>query len=109
MTRHCRSALGHAYGSPGDKAHASQVLNELTELASRQYVPSYDIAVVYLGPGDREDAYRWLAEAFDERSSWMVYLNMDPRPDNLRSEPRFRSRYERQGCRISRANCLNGC
>jgi TolB-like protein len=88
---HCRSALGHAYGISGDKAHARQVLDELRTMATRQYVPSYDIALVYLGLGDKEEAYRWLEKAFDERSAWMVYLNMDSRLDTLRSEPRFKS------------------
>jgi TolB-like protein len=87
---HCRSALGHAYGVSGDKAHARQVLDELNALATHQYVPSYDIAIVYLGLGEKEEAYRWLEKAFDERSAWMVYLNMDPRLDNLRSESRFK-------------------
>jgi len=87
---HCRSALGHAYGLSGDKAHARQVLDELNALSTRQYVPSYDIAIVYLGLGYKEEAYRWLEKAFDERSAWMVYLNIDPRLDNLRSESRFK-------------------
>jgi TolB-like protein/DNA-binding winged helix-turn-helix (wHTH) protein/Tfp pilus assembly protein PilF len=87
---YCRSALGHAYGVSGDKAHARRVLKELKALATRQYVPSYDIAIVYLGLGDKEEAYRWLQKALDERSAWMVYLNMDPRLDNLRSESRFK-------------------
>jgi TolB-like protein/DNA-binding winged helix-turn-helix (wHTH) protein len=94
---HCRSALGHAYGLSGDRAHARQVLDELKELATRQYVPSYDIAIVYLGLGDKEEAYRWLEKAFDERSAWMVYLNMDPRLDNLRSESRFTGLVRRVG------------
>ncbi len=87
---HCRSALGHAYGMSGDRAHAKQILDELQTLSTRQYVPAYDVAIVYLGLGNKEQAYRWLEKAFDERSAWMVYLNMDPRLDSLRSEPRFR-------------------
>jgi TolB-like protein/DNA-binding winged helix-turn-helix (wHTH) protein len=94
---HCRSALGHAYGISGDKAHARQVLDELRTMATRQYVPSYDIALVYLGLGDKEEAYRWLEKAFDERSAWMVYLNMDSRLDRLRSEPRFKELVRKVG------------
>jgi hypothetical protein len=54
-------------------------------------VPSYDIAIVYLGLGDKEQGYRWLEKALDERSAWMVYLNLDPRLDSLRSEARFKT------------------
>jgi tetratricopeptide (TPR) repeat protein len=87
---HCRSALGHAYGISGAKTRAREILDEIKTLATRQYVPSYDIAIVYLGMGDKEEAYRWLQKALDERSAWMVYLNIDPRLDNLRSESRFK-------------------
>jgi len=94
---YCRSALGHAYGVSGQKTQAIQILNELKALAGRQYVPSYDIAIVYLGLGEKEEAYRWLEKAYDERSAWMVYLNMDPRLDDLRSELRFKGLVRKVG------------
>src|SRR5207237_63460 len=56
---YCRSALGHAYGVSGDKKHARQILYELKALATHQYVPSYDVAIVYLGLREKEEAYRW--------------------------------------------------
>lgn len=94
---YCRSALGHAYGVSGEMAHARRILNELKALATHQFVPSYDIAIVYLGLGDKVEAYRWLEKAFDERSAWMVHLNLDPRLDDLRSEPRFKELVRKVG------------
>jgi len=90
-TSQYRSALGYAYGMSGDRAHARQILDELKSLSGRQYVPAYDLAIVYVGLGDKEQAYQWLEKAFAERSARMVYLNMDPRLDNLRSEARFKA------------------
>ncbi len=86
---HATAALGHAYGVSGDVTRANQILAQLKQLSTQRYVPAYDIAMVYLGLGKKEEAYRWLEKGFEERSAWMVYLNMDPRLDILRSEPRF--------------------
>ncbi len=59
-------------------------------------MPSYDIAIVYLGLGEKEEVYRCLEKALDERSAWMAYLNMDPRLDGLRSELRFKELVRRR-------------
>jgi tetratricopeptide (TPR) repeat protein len=91
------AALGHAYGVSGDVVHANQVLNQLKELSKHRYVPAYDIAMVYLGLGEKEQAYRWLEQGFEERSAWMVYLNLDPRLDGLRADPRFQELVHRVG------------
>jgi hypothetical protein len=77
--------------------HANQVLNQLKELSKHRYVPAYDIAMVYLGLGEKEQAYRWLEQGFEERSAWMVYLNLDPRLDGLRADPRFQELVHRVG------------
>jgi len=30
-----------------------------------------------------------LQKAYEDRSHWLVWLNLDPRFDNVRSDPRF--------------------
>jgi hypothetical protein len=47
------------------------------------------VALVYAGLGEKEQAFAFLNKAFDERSHWLVWLRLDPRWDNLRSDPRF--------------------
>jgi Flp pilus assembly protein TadD len=94
---HTRSALGHAYGVSGDKVKAKEVLGQLKELSKQRYVPAYDIAMVYLGMGEKEEAFRWLERGYEERSAWMVYLNIDPRLDGLHTDPRFRELVHRVG------------
>lgn len=98
---HATAALGHAYGASGDPVRAHQVLSEVKGLSQHRYVPAYDIAMVYLGLGDKEQAYQWLEKGFEERSSWMTYLNLDPRLDKLRHEPRFRELVHRVGLPLS--------
>jgi eukaryotic-like serine/threonine-protein kinase len=81
--------LGHTYAIAGNRSEAERVLTELQFEASARYVSPYDIAVIHAGLGDRVAAIRALNEAFDDRSAWMVFLNVDPRLDALREEGAF--------------------
>jgi eukaryotic-like serine/threonine-protein kinase len=50
-----------------------------------------------LGLGDNDQAFAWLKKAFLERSWYLVLLRVDPRLDNLRSDPRFQDLVRRVG------------
>jgi len=56
---------------------------------SAAYVPAYDIALVCAGLGWKDQALDYLSRAHQERSGWMTYINVDPRLDPLREDPRF--------------------
>ena len=47
------------------------------------------MAVVHVGLGDTEQAFRWLDTAFDARAWELGALNAIPLFDALRSDPRF--------------------
>ncbi len=81
--------LGLVYGLAGRKDEANQVLNELLELNRHRYVTSPAVANVYIGLGDKDQAFVWLEKAFQERSNNMVWLKVWPGWDPLRSDPRF--------------------
>jgi len=84
-----KSSLGHAYAVAGDTARARGILAELKQAAAQSYVPSYWFAVVYAGIGDHDQALRYLQRAYDERSTVLAYLLIDPRLAPLRSDNRF--------------------
>jgi hypothetical protein len=65
------------------------VLAELTELSGQRYVSAYNFAVLHAGLGDREQAFHWLQKVEEDRSEWFAAVNVDPRLDGLRSDPRF--------------------
>ena len=54
-----------------------------------KYVTPYGVALVYAGPDYKDQAFAWLNKAYEGRSHWLVWLNRDPRWDQLRSDPRF--------------------
>jgi hypothetical protein len=52
-------------------------------------VAAYDRPVIYAGLNQTDSALEWLQRGYEERSSWMSYLKVEPRLDLLRSDPRF--------------------
>jgi serine/threonine protein kinase/tetratricopeptide (TPR) repeat protein len=81
--------LGYAYGVTGDRKRAIAAVEELKTTSLRGYVPPFNLAIVYLGLGDRARALEYLERAYDVDSQWMIYLRGDRIFDPLRSEPRF--------------------
>jgi tetratricopeptide (TPR) repeat protein len=83
--------LGHAYARGGHKGEALDFLQKLGALSKEQYVSPYNVAVLYIGLGDKDRAIEWLERAVQERSGLLVYVNVEPVFDPLRSDPRFQS------------------
>ncbi|HET6598170.1 MAG TPA: tetratricopeptide repeat protein [Anaerolineales bacterium] len=81
--------LGHGLASAGRGDEAMKILERLKEKARSQYVPSYWIAVIYNGFRDKEQVIAWMEKAFEERSSWLVWSNVEPRFAWLRDDPEF--------------------
>jgi DNA-binding winged helix-turn-helix (wHTH) protein/TolB-like protein/Tfp pilus assembly protein PilF len=91
------ASLGHAYAVLGNVPEAHKVLGELDELSKRRYVSPYEKAVVHVGLGETEQALEWLEKAYGERSGWLIYLQVEPRLDRLRSDRRFGDLVRRVG------------
>lgn len=83
------AALGHTYAMSGSRGAALEVLAQLTDLAKERYVSPYDIALIHTALDETDDAFWWLEKAYDECVEWMIYTNVDPRLDPLRSDARF--------------------
>jgi TolB-like protein/DNA-binding winged helix-turn-helix (wHTH) protein/Flp pilus assembly protein TadD len=83
------AAAGHAYGRWGHKSDATAALRRMNELMKEEYVTPYGIALIFAGLDDKEQTMNWLQNAYEDRSHWLVWLNLDPRFDNVRSDSRF--------------------
>lgn len=89
--------VGYALGRSGDLAGAGKILSELEDLKNPRYIPAYAVAQVYLGMGDREKALEHLEKAYEGKETLMVFLDVEPRWNELRSEPRFKALISRMG------------
>ncbi|HKY28324.1 MAG TPA: protein kinase [Pyrinomonadaceae bacterium] len=90
-----KAALAHAYAVMGKRVEALTILKELEELSSSAYVPPYWMATVYAGLRDREQTFKWLEKAYEERSGGLIWLDVDPRLDGVRSDRRFTALMQR--------------
>ncbi len=89
--------LGLVYGLAGRKDDANTVLNELLELNKTRYITPAALVNIYIGLGQKDQAFIWLERAFQERSNYLAYLKVFPLMDPLRSDPRFADLVQRVG------------
>ncbi len=81
--------LAETYAVAGHRDDARKILRQLQERSSEQYVTPYMIGRIYAALGEKDEAFRWLNTAYEERAPWMVLLKRDPRLDGLRSDSRY--------------------
>jgi tetratricopeptide (TPR) repeat protein len=89
--------LGCAYASAGRRQEATGMLRELDRMRKRGYVSPYMDAMIHAALGQKDEAVGWLERAMRERAPWMVFLQVEPCFDVLRSEQSFRRLIEQLG------------
>jgi adenylate cyclase len=83
----------------GDKARAQQILEEFEAKARREYVP----AIVL------DDTFAWLDKMYEEHNPELTFMNVQPRYDRLRGDPRWHELMRKIGfteAQIDAANTL---
>lgn len=90
------AALANGLAVAGRAAESKEVLKQLLTRERNEYVSPYDIATVYAGLGERDEAFRWLRRAADERSTFIVHLGWDSRFNKIRDDPRYRALIEEE-------------
>jgi TolB-like protein/Tfp pilus assembly protein PilF len=81
--------LGHMYAVAGRTADARTMLQRVTDISRRRYVSAWDFALLHAGLGERDASLRRLETLDKDRSEMFVLINVDPRFDALRPDPRF--------------------
>ncbi len=92
-----KAALGRAYAKSQKTHEANEMLNELNELAKRQYASAYEIATIHVALGNNEQAFQSLEKAYAEHSFHLANLNVSPHFKSVRSDPRFQDLVQRVG------------
>ena len=62
-------------------------LHELKNLSKRKYVSAVEMALLYAGLRDKEEAFAWLQKAYDERARPPLFLKMNNNEQKLRDDP----------------------
>jgi tetratricopeptide (TPR) repeat protein len=80
---------GACLAKEGRRKEALSILVELTQIRKTHYVDAYFMAVLLDALGDPDQAFQELERAYHEKAPGLFALNVDPRIDNLRKDPRF--------------------
>jgi TolB-like protein/Tfp pilus assembly protein PilF len=80
--------LGYGYAISGKRAEALAVLKELEGKYQKREATGQDLAAVYAGLGDKDQAFVWLEKDFQARSGLLAWIRWTTPFDSLRSDPR---------------------
>jgi DNA-binding winged helix-turn-helix (wHTH) protein/TolB-like protein/Tfp pilus assembly protein PilF len=80
---------GYALAKSGKRAEAQAMLAELLKSSTKRFVSPYNIALIYNGLDERDETLAWLDRGFEQREPKMVFLKVEPKWNNLRSDQRF--------------------
>lgn len=94
---HVLGHMGNAYASAGQSTEATQTISKLKDYVQKHGVGTYEIALVYAGLGEKDEAFAWLEKSYKAHDKGLTYLKMDPCVDSLRSDPRFQNLLHRVG------------
>jgi DNA-binding winged helix-turn-helix (wHTH) protein/TolB-like protein/Tfp pilus assembly protein PilF len=85
--------VSQAYAASGyEKAREVYLQRRLKNLAKRAQLENFnplEPAIVCALLGNRDEAFKWLEEAYQDRSFGLIYIKVDPELDSLRSDPRY--------------------
>ena len=90
-----QALLVYGLGRAGRSREAHDALERLR--SKHAYVPCWFLSIIWIGLGDKEQAFACLEEAFRGREPCLVSLKVDPIFDPLRGDDRFAEMIRRVG------------
>ena len=81
--------LGYAYARSGKRTEAIRVIEVLKTRAQESFSSPSEIAAVYCGLAEKDQALAWLERAYQERDPFLPDVMVEPAFDPLRSDPHF--------------------
>ncbi len=81
--------LGGSYGAAGRRTDALQILQELLDRSTREYVAPFHVAFVHMGLNDDDAAIGALELAVEQRNALAWWPKAAPHYHRLRANPRF--------------------
>jgi len=84
-----RAKRAHVLAATGKHDEASAILEDILAHRQEEWVTAYEIAIIYCLLDDRDNAFRWLAQAEREHAVGFTFVRVDPHLEPLRSDPLF--------------------
>jgi Flp pilus assembly protein TadD len=96
-----KAALAYAYAISGQKDKARGIYKDFFGGSKRRYLSAPYLALINLGLGEKDLAFKQLAEACKAKAEPLKHLMVDPLYDGLRSDARYLRLLKRMGLRSS--------
>jgi tetratricopeptide (TPR) repeat protein len=94
---HALGHLGNVYARMGKVTEAHSTISKLEEHVQKSGIGRYEIALVYAGLDEKDEAFAWLEKSLAAHDKGLTYLKIDPCVDPLRSDLRFDGLVRRVG------------
>ena len=89
--------LLYTLGRAGEQQEAREGLVDLLEITKQQYVCPYEVATVYVGLEEYEEAIDWFEKGYEARADCWVWGAVDPRMEEMRKDERYLDLLRRVG------------
>jgi TolB-like protein/Tfp pilus assembly protein PilF len=83
------AGLAYVYALQKKTNQSIAILSQLQTHQEDFYVHPMYIAIVYVAMEDFDEAMHWLEKGYDDRSEWMIFLQVEHMLDPLRGDERF--------------------
>ena len=92
-----RGLLGYVYAATGDRENAGKMIRELKQLWPGHARAALDLASIYSGLGQKDEALYWLGKVSEKEVGDLIEVGQDPHFAALRSDQRFQSLVKQVG------------
>jgi len=89
--------LAYAQALSGAHRKARKTIDRLAQLSTTRYIPPHFTAIIYIGLGDFDNAFKWLENTFVQQGYALTFLKVLPIFTDLRSDPRYDKLLRRAG------------
>jgi TolB-like protein/DNA-binding winged helix-turn-helix (wHTH) protein/Tfp pilus assembly protein PilF len=91
------AAMAYVEARSGQKDEARKILSQLTETSKQHYVASFEIATIYAGLDDADNAMLWLEKSYRQHESQVPFIESDDRFNSLHADARYQNLVHRLG------------
>jgi TolB-like protein/DNA-binding winged helix-turn-helix (wHTH) protein/Tfp pilus assembly protein PilF len=97
------ASCGLVYGQAGKRKEAMGLLDRLMRIARHSHLDPYNVAWLYTGLNDTDNAIAWFDRAYQEHDAYIYGVQSEFVPDRLRFDPRFQDLLRRMNVPVSQA------